>query len=226
MPPYAPSRPVNHYSNHVRYMSYESMEPVLIKRQLYFIDERFVRFEDVVTVQECPEHHLHGIKESTHHLWYSPKELKKFRRNASRHVRRRAVPQEFKLHTNQEQCTKNRLSALSVVLELQHTAAQQKKNTEAASATTNIEDYLPSMEELNPETDISEMIAKAYQEVTVHCQLEALYAGIRGHMEVVENERKEAEKLQSDKSSSACLTMPGWLATLLNKKTSQQHLLL
>jgi len=226
MPPYANTL-VLHPNNDLHRMSSESVEPPL-KRYLSVIDERFVQFEENVII-DCPQHH-HQTKQCEQDLWYSAEELAQFRKNANRQgrqlQRRRfsSLPRGLELQTTQglQRCIKNRLFAMAVVLELQYAAAQEKELL-AAAASTNHDDYHHNMEDLYPETDSSEMIAKAYHEVTRHCQLQAMDTGLRDHMAAIENQHKEEEDSLQCNSSASCLNMPAWLTALLNKRASQQQ---
>jgi len=209
MPPYATARQgilVVHTNDDVH-----SVEPIH-KRYLPQIDERFVRFQDNVIVHECPQHHqTEQSQEQFNTKWYSAKELVRCRQEANRQARQfqrrcRPLPRGLELQTTQgiQRCLKNRLCAMAVVLEIQYAAHDQERFAAASN------------------TDSSEIIAKAYREVTRHCQVEAMEVGLRDQMESLESENREGEEDLQCHPSGACLNMPPWLSAMLKKRAGQQ----
>lgn len=213
MPPYATNRRrgihVIHGNNHIGHdMSATSVEPMLKNRHLYLIDERFVRFQDHAIIHEHPgEHQQEPLGQELVHTttWYSSQELAKFLQQANKEaikLQRRfcPLPRGLELRTTQgfHSCLKNRLCAMAIVLEIQYAAQNQKRWCS------------------------SEMIAKAYSDVTRHCLLQAMEVGLRDQLEALETIRREQEQ---DKQcySPACLNMPQWLSTMFNKKAFQQQ---
>mmetsp|Transcript_26783 Transcript_26783/g.65130 ORF Transcript_26783/g.65130 Transcript_26783/m.65130 type:complete len:235 (+) Transcript_26783:228-932(+) len=226
MPPYATARQgilVVHTNDDVH-----SVEPIH-KRYLPQIDERFVRFQDNVIVHECPQHHqTEQSQEQFNTKWYSAKELVRCRQEANRQARQfqrrcRPLPRGLELQTTQgiQRCLKNRLCAMAVVLEIQYAAHDQEQMVTASNSTDNYNHH-HVMEHLYPETDSSEMIAKAYREVTRHCRVEAMEVGLRDQMESLESENREGEEDLQCHPSGACLNMPPWLSAMLKKRAGQQ----
>ncbi|CAJ1946543.1 unnamed protein product [Cylindrotheca closterium] len=216
MPPYASTTRrgihVVHADHDVRRMSSECWAQPILKQPLYFIDERFVRFQDNVIVHEYHPQEHHQQEQSQEQTnttkWYSTKELVRFHQEANkegRHSQRRSrpLPRGLERHTTQglQRCLKNRLCAMALVLATQYTAAQQQQDRHSSEI----------------------MIAKAYHDITRHCQLEATETGLRDYLETLENSREEEVDLQCQYSSGACLSMPHWLSALLNKRAFQHQ---
>jgi hypothetical protein len=190
MPPYAQDERTSRHHNENRRYSTERVSPPL-KRHLYLIPERFVRFGENVKVLPYKTR-TDFTKQEVASIWYTKQELAQFKqdtRKVVRHQRGLLPPRGLEQRTTQgfQQALRNRLSALTVVLQIQYVR------------------------------DDPNHIAKAYREVTKHCQLEAIDIAMRDHVEA-NNDAEGPYQEDADEGPEclACFPLsPRWLSSLL-----------
>jgi hypothetical protein len=199
MPPYAPDERTSRHYNENRRNSTESVAP-LLKRHLYLIPERFVRFGE--NVQVLP-YRTDFTKQEIADIWYTKQELAQLKqdtRKVARHQRGLCPPRGLEQRTTQgfQRALKNRLSAITVVLQIQYVR------------------------------DDPNRIATAYREVTKHCQLEAIDIAMRDHVEASDDAAGPYhEDAEDGPECLACFPLlPQWLSSLLSTSRKNRVLLM
>lgn len=140
--------------------------------------------------------------EETTEIWYTKQELSQFKRECRKVIRqhRGAPPRGLEQRTTAgfQRALKNRLSALAVVLQIQYVRHDPV------------------------------CIANAYEEVTRHCQLEAIDVAIRDHVEATFDAANPYHGDGEDTPEClACFPLsPQWLISLLSPPRQNEALLM